>query len=98
MVEDNGVERLVGIDAVALGALIHASSPAEKLPLDGQVVSGASAANQAPITGESIPVEKHAGDEVFTGTINGRGALAIRVTMWRDTTPARIVRLVEQAR
>jgi len=72
--------------------------PGQRIPLDGAVVQGASSVNQAPITGESWPVDKHAGDEVFAGTINGSGALEILVTrMAADTTLAHIVRLVEQA-
>ena len=72
--------------------------PGEKIPLDGVVVSGTSPVNQAPITGESLPVEKTAGDDVFAGTINGYGALDIRVTHLRqDTTLARIIALVELA-
>jgi Cd2+/Zn2+-exporting ATPase len=68
------------------------------VPLDGQVVEGASDVNQAPVTGESLPVDKTAGDEVFAGSINGRGALEVRVTRHRrDTTLARIIHLVERA-
>ena len=72
--------------------------PGEKIPLDGVVVAGTSPVNQAPITGESLPVEKTRGDEVFAGTINGYGALDIRVThLRRDTTLASIIALVELA-
>jgi len=72
--------------------------PGEKFALDGIVRSGRSDVNQAPITGESLPVEKAEGDEVFAGTINGHGALAVAVTRRRaDTTLARIVHLVESA-
>ncbi len=72
--------------------------PGDKIALDGEVVAGASAVNQAPVTGESLPVDKTPGDEVFAGTINGRGALEVRVTRRRrDSTLARIVHLVEQA-
>ena len=74
------------------------SNPGEKVPLDGEVVAGLSAVNQAPVTGESLPVDKGPGDEVFAGTINGRGALDVRVTKHRrDATLARIIHLVEQA-
>ena len=79
------------------GALIVVR-PGEKIPLDGEVVAGQSAVNQAPVTGESLPVDKAPGDEVFAGTINGRGALDVRVTrLRRDTTLARIIHLVERA-
>ena len=72
--------------------------PGEKIPLDGIVTAGASPVNQAPITGESLPVDKSAGDGVFAGTINGHGALDIRVTHLRqDTALARIIALVELA-
>jgi Cd2+/Zn2+-exporting ATPase len=72
--------------------------PGEKFALDGIVRSGRSDVNQAPITGESLPVEKAEGDEVFAGTINGHGALTVAVTRRRrDTTLARIVHLVEAA-
>lgn len=72
--------------------------PGERIPLDGQVVSGTSTVNQAPITGESMPVDKTIGDEVFAGTVNERGALEIEVThQKRDTTLARIIRAVQQA-
>ena len=72
--------------------------PGEKVPLDGEVVAGESDVNQAPITGESLPVEKRAGDEVFAGTINGHGGLDVKVTrLRRDTVLARIIHLVESA-
>ena len=90
-------EHRVGIDVVPIGALMVVR-PGEKLALDGLVQSGRSDVNQAPITGESLPVEKGEGDEVFAGTINGHGALVVVVTRRRtDTTLARIVRLVETA-
>ena len=97
LVRDDGGERLVGIDRVDPGALMIVR-PGEKFALDGVVRNGISDVNQAPITGESLPVEKTAGDEVFAGTINGHGALTVAVTRRRaDTTLARIVHLVESA-
>jgi Zn2+/Cd2+-exporting ATPase len=87
----------VAVDTVTPGTII-AVAPGEKLPLDGVVVAGRSDVNQAPITGESMPVSRGDGDEVFAGTINGQGALDVRVTRAvRDTTLARIVHLVEAA-
>jgi Cd2+/Zn2+-exporting ATPase len=90
-------ERRTAVDTISPGSIIIVR-PGEKVPLDGEVVEGVSAVNQAPVTGESLPVDKAAGDEVFAGSINGRGALDIRVTRFRrDTTLARIIHLVEQA-
>ena len=72
--------------------------PGERIPLDGRVVSGASTVNQAPITGESMPVEKGEGSDVYAGTINGDGALEVESTKAAaDTTLSRIIRLVEEA-
>jgi len=72
--------------------------PGERIPVDGIVVTGASSVNQAPITGESIPVEKTAGSEVFSATMNETGHLEVRTTrVGEDTTLARIVHLVEGA-
>jgi Cd2+/Zn2+-exporting ATPase len=97
VVRRGGHEKRVRVDDVRLGETLLVK-PGEKIPLDGIVVSGASPVNQAPITGESLPVEKSAGDDVFAGTINGYGALDIRVTHLRqDTTLARIIALVELA-
>jgi len=72
--------------------------PGEKVPLDGVVTEGETSINQAPITGESVPASKRAGDEVFAGTINNEGAFQFRVTKPADdTTLARIIHMVEEA-
>lgn len=72
--------------------------PGERIPVDGIVITGASSVNQAPITGESIPVEKIVGNEVFSATMNETGYLEVRTTrVGEDTTLARIVHLVEGA-
>ncbi len=72
--------------------------PGEQIPMDGVVLTGLSAVNQAPITGESVPVEKGTGQEVYAGTVNGQGALTLRVThLAADTTIARIIKMVEKA-
>ncbi|CAN7282438.1 heavy metal translocating P-type ATPase [Pseudomonas sp. LjRoot71] len=87
----------VEIKSVAVGALVRVR-PGERIGLDGEVVSGHSTINQAPITGESLPVEKTIGDQVFAGTINEAGSLEYRVlAASANTTLARIIHAVEQA-
>lgn len=87
----------VPVDQVGVGKIIAVAS-GMSVPLDGVVVTGESAVNQAPITGESVPVDKRAGDPVFAGTINGEGSLEVKVTKAAgDTTLARIIRLVTEA-
>ena len=82
---------------VAVGQMVRIK-PGERIPLDGVVIGGGSAVNQAPITGESIPVEKWVGDPVFAGTINETGSLEYRVTApANNSTLARIIHAVEQA-
>ena len=93
----DGRERTVPVDEVSLGDTLLVK-PGDRIPLDGVIASGTSEVNQAPITGESLPVDKGPGAEVFAGTINGHGALDVRVTrLSRDTTMARIISLVEVA-
>ena len=85
------------VEDVPLGTTVLVR-PGERIPLDGQITKGRAAINQAPITGESIPVEKQEGDEVFAGTIDEDGAIEFRVTKpASDTTIARIIRMVEEA-
>ena len=82
---------------VTLGAVARVK-PGARIPLDGRVTAGSSAVNQAPVTGESIPVDKAIGDPVFAGTINETGTLEFEVTAAADnTTLARIIHAVEQA-
>jgi Cd2+/Zn2+-exporting ATPase len=90
-------DRRVPVDDIAIGQVI-AVRPGDKIPLDGEVVGGQSEVNQAPVTGESLPVDKLPGDMVFAGTVNGHGAIDVKVTrLRRDTTLARIIHLVERA-
>ncbi len=97
IVRRDGHDTRVPVDDVLIGDTILVR-PGEKLPLDGRVTAGDSYVNQAPVTGESLPIEKGPGDEVFAGTINGRGALDVLVTrLRRDSTLARIIHLVERA-
>ncbi|MFV9683218.1 heavy metal translocating P-type ATPase [Pseudomonas sp. NY15367] len=87
----------VDVQTISPGALVRVR-PGERISLDGEVVGGSSTVNQAPITGESLPVEKHVGDPVFAGTINEAGSLEFSVTAAaRDTTLARIIHAVEEA-
>lgn len=87
----------VPVETVAVGEMVAVRS-GQRVPLDGVVVRGTSAVNQAPITGESMPVKKGPGDEVFAGSINGEGSLEVEVTRpSRDSLVARIIRLVEEA-
>ncbi|KJU79403.1 4-deoxy-4-formamido-L-arabinose-phospho-UDP deformylase [Ectopseudomonas oleovorans] len=85
------------VQDIGLGAVVRVR-PGERISLDGEVVGGSSTVNQAPITGESLPVEKGVGDPVFAGTINEAGSLEFRVSAAaRDTTLARIIHAVEEA-
>ncbi|KVU02425.1 hypothetical protein WK60_31920 [Burkholderia ubonensis] len=93
----DGSWRTVEAAQVALGAVVRVK-PGERIGLDGEVVDGRSTVNQAPITGESLPVEKAAGDTVFAGTINESGSFEYRVTaVASNTTLARIIHAVEEA-
>jgi Cd2+/Zn2+-exporting ATPase len=97
VVRRDGREREVPADDVRVSDVV-VIRPGQRLPVDGFVIAGESAVNQAPVTGESWPAEKGPGDEVFAGSINGDGALEIEAARpASDSTIARIVRLVEQA-
>lgn len=91
------LEEVVPVENLRPGDTILVK-PGERVPMDGVVVTGESDVNQAPITGESIPVHKTTGMEVFAGTINGGGALQVQVTHHvEDNTLNRIIKLVEEA-
>lgn len=95
--DDSGQERVVPAAEVSIGSLFILA-PGDKIPLDGEVTRGSSSVNQAPITGESMPVAKQVGDDVFAGSINGEGTLEIRSSKRvTDTTLAQITRLVGEA-
>ena len=93
----DGQWREMEAKTIELGAIVRVK-PGERVALDGEVVSGNSTIDQAPITGESLPVEKTVGDKVFAGTINQSGSLEYRVTAAaNNSTLARIIHAVEAA-
>ena len=93
---DGGTET-VPVEAVEVGDVVVVK-PGSKIPMDGEVVDGDSAVDQSPITGESVPVDKTVGDEVYAGTINEAGYLEVRVTAAAgDDTLSRVVELIEDA-
>ncbi|MEF8937823.1 MAG: cation-translocating P-type ATPase, partial [Halovenus sp.] len=96
-VRRGGEERTVPAETVEIGETVLVQ-PGEKIPVDGTVLDGESAIDQSPVTGESVPVDKTAGDEVYAGTVNEVGYLEIETTAGADEhTLARIIDLVEDA-
>ncbi|MBN2469690.1 MAG: heavy metal translocating P-type ATPase, partial [Anaerolineae bacterium] len=90
-------ETRVPVETLEIGARVLVA-PGERIPMDGVIREGQSTVNQAPVTGESMPVEKLPGAEVFAGTINGAGALEIEITrLAADNTLNRIIHMVEEA-
>ena len=97
LLEENGQTREVPAETVPIGAIILVR-PGDRISADGVIVSGESAINESPVTGESLPVRKGVDARVFAGTVNGDAALRIRVTATAaDNTIARVVKLVEEA-
>ncbi|ANL73803.1 heavy metal translocating P-type ATPase protein [Rhizobium phaseoli] len=97
LLEDNGQTREVPAESLAVGAIIMVR-PGDRISADGIIVSGESAIDEAPVTGESTPVRKGVDAAVFAGTVNGDAVLRVRVTAAAaDNTIARIVKLVEEA-
>jgi Cd2+/Zn2+-exporting ATPase len=97
LVRRAGAEVELPVEQLQLADLVIVK-PGARLPADGAVVTGRSAVNQAPVTGESMPVDKAPGDPVFAGTINGEGALEVQVTrLAKDSTLARVAQMVEEA-
>ena len=96
LLEDNGQTREVPAESLAVGAIIMVR-PGDRISADGIIVSGESAIDEAPVTGESTPVRKGVDAVVFAGTVNGDVLLRVRVTAAADNTIARVVKLVEEA-
>jgi Cd2+/Zn2+-exporting ATPase len=97
VVGDDGSERLVPVEEVTVGTPF-AVHPGERIALDGEVVAGETSVDEAPITGESVPVDKAIGSTVFAGTLNAHGAVTVRATRAaEDSTLARVAALVEEA-
>ena len=95
--QPDGTTATVDVGALAVGDRI-VIKPGARMPMDGVVLAGITAVNQAPITGESVPVDKTPGDPIYAGSINGTGALEVEVTkLAADNTISRIVRLVQEA-
>ena len=96
-VRRNGEEVEIPVEDVEVGE-VFVVRPGEAMATDGVVVSGTSSVNEAPVTGESMPVEKEPGDDVFAGTVNGEGALEVEASRrFVDNTLSRIIRMVEEA-
>ncbi len=90
-------ETRVPVERLKVGETILIK-PGERMPVDGVILAGASAINQAPITGESLPVTKRVGDEIFAGTVNGEGTLKVRmIRPAAESTLSNIIHLVEEA-
>ena len=97
LVRRNGREQEIPVEEVTVGD-IFILKPGQSVPTDGEVISGVSSLNQAPVTGESVPVAKRPGDTVFAGSINGEGSLEVRATKaFADNTISRIIQMVEEA-
>jgi Cd2+/Zn2+-exporting ATPase len=95
--EENGQIREVQADTLKVGAMIQVR-PGDRIPADGIIVSGESSIDEAPVSGESMPIRKGPQQSLFAGTINGDGLLSVRVTAAAaNNTIARVVRLVEEA-
>jgi Cd2+/Zn2+-exporting ATPase len=98
LVRRNGIEREIPAEELKIGD-VFIVKPGESIPTDGEVQVGRTSVDQSPVTGESVPVDKAPGDDVFAGTINGSGTMEIEATKtFADNTISRIIVMVEEAR
>src|SRR5690625_948860 len=97
LIRRNGQEIMIGANDIAIGDIMIVK-PGQKIAMDGVIINGSSAINQAAITGESVPIEKNVNDEIYAGTINEEGLLEVEITKHvEDTTISKIIYLVEEA-
>ncbi|HJW84937.1 MAG TPA: cation-translocating P-type ATPase, partial [Anaerolineae bacterium] len=97
LVRRDGKETEMPVEQLALEDMVIVR-PGVRVPVDGEVIAGQSGVDQSPVTGESAPVDKAPGDKVFAGSINGEGALEVRVTrLAKDSALARVMKMVEEA-
>lgn len=97
LVRREGREVEIPVEELRVGD-VFLVRPGQSLPTDGEVIAGRSSVNQAPVTGESVPVEKDIGDSAYAGSINGEGSLEVRATKaFAENTISRIIQMVEEA-
>ncbi|MDX5895152.1 heavy metal translocating P-type ATPase [Rubrobacter radiotolerans] len=97
VIKNGDIEERIAVERVVVGDVMVVK-PGERIALDGQVAEGRTTVDESPVTGESVPVEKSVGGEVYSGSLNGSGALLVRVTKAAaDSTLQRITRMVEEA-
>lgn len=97
LVKRDGQETELPVEQLQLADVVIVR-PGVRIPVDGDVLAGQSGVDQSPVTGESVPVDKAPGDQVFTGSVNGEGALEVKVTkLAKDSTLARVMKMVEEA-
>ncbi|WP_162924747.1 heavy metal translocating P-type ATPase [Rubrobacter indicoceani] len=97
VIKSGDIEERISVERVVVGDVM-VMKPGERVALDGQVIEGRTTVDESPVTGESVPVEKSVGEEVYSGSLNGAGGLLVRVTKAAaDSTLQRITRMVEEA-
>ena len=97
LVRRNGKEQELPVESLQLNDLVIVR-PGVRIPVDGVILNGNSGVDQASVTGESLPIDKAPGDNVFAGTLNGEGALEVKVTrLAKDSTLSRVMKMVEEA-